>query len=307
MIMDLRHLRYFMAVAEEMHFGRAAARLGISQPPLSQQIRALEQELGVQLFDRTSRRVRLTTGGELFLPQARQTLLQAERAMLTAKRAQMGEIGHLALGITASAPFVPVVSRALYQFRQIHPEVELRLQEMGRDDQIAAIERDLIDIAIIRDADRPLLPTNLTATRLIEESMVLAVRGDHPLAARAAEPGIPDLRDEPLVLYSTAAGAGFNEHLYRLCQDAGFWPRVVYEASGLATLLGLVAAGFGSTILSQSLARLHVENLVYRQFADLGATRLWLIHKATPAPCARMFTAIVQQTVQDDQLQQAPA
>jgi DNA-binding transcriptional LysR family regulator len=299
--MDLRHLRYFLAVAEEMHFGRAAARLGISQPPLSQQIRALEQELGVQLFDRTSRRVRLTSSGELFLPQARQTLLQAERAMLTARRAQMGEIGHLALGITASAPFVPVVSKALYRFRQAHPDVELMLQEMGRDEQIAAIEKELIDIAIARDWERPLLPAHLTATCLIEEPMVLAVREGHPLASRHAPPRIQDLRDEPLVLYSASAGAGFNDHLYRLCQDFGFLPQVVHEASGLATLLGLVAAGFGSTILSQTLARLHVENLVYRQFADMGVTRLWLIHKTTPAPCAQLFTAIVQETVQSEE------
>lgn len=298
--MDLRHLRYFLAVADEMHFGRAAARLGISQPPLSQQIRALEEELGVRLFDRTSRRVRLTRAGESFLPQARQTLEQAERAVQAARRAQLGEIGHLVLGMTASVPFVPKVSSALYRFRETHPGVELTLQEMARDEQLAAVEKGLIDTAIVRGFECPALAPDLTATCLIEERMVLAVRENHPLATREASPTIADLRGEPLVLYAAAAGAGFNEHLFNLCRMAGFQPQVVHEASGLATLLGLVSAGFGSTILAESLARLHVDDLVYRLLLDPIITRLWLIHKGSPSPCAQSFLAIMQDSARID-------
>jgi DNA-binding transcriptional LysR family regulator len=171
--MDLRHLRYFIRVAEEMHFGRAALRLGISQPPLSQQIRALEEELGVRLFDRTSRRVRLTEAGRLFEPEARRTLEQAERATQVARRSLRGEIGQLRLGFTTSGPFVPQVANALYHFRQRYPDVELTLRELARDEQIAGVHNQELDIGIIRDFEPPSLPDTMTAHRLLTEDMVL--------------------------------------------------------------------------------------------------------------------------------------
>jgi len=293
--MDLRHLRYFICVAEEMHFGRAAQRLGISQPPLSQQIRALEDELGVRLFDRTSRRVRLTDAGRLFEPEARRTLQQAERAVQTARLAHRGEIGHLGLGFTASAPFVPSMADALYRFRVTFPEVDLDFRELGRDEQVALIDQGTLDIGITRGFEAPTLPPGLIAERLVEEHMLLAMRQDHPLARSDAAPAIADLAEEPLVLYGAANGAGFNEHLFALCADAGFRPVVTHEATSLATLLGLVAAGFGATVLAQSLARLHVDTLVYRHFATPVKTSLWLVHKRDLSPTARTFKAIIGQ------------
>ncbi|MET0363354.1 MAG: LysR substrate-binding domain-containing protein [Sphingobium sp.] len=295
--MDLRHLRYFLCVAEEMHFGRAAQRLGISQPPLSQQIRALEDELGVRLFDRTSRRVRLTEAGRLFEPEARQTLTQADRAMETARRAHRGEIGHLRLGFTASAPFVPRVAQALYDFRQSYPDVTLVLQELARDEQIAQVDDGTLDIGILRGFDPPLLPDGMMAQCLLEEGMLLAMRQDHPLATRVTDPAIADLAGEPLVLYGATNGAGFNEHFLSLCAEVGFQPTVAHEASSFATLLGLVAAGFGPTILAGSLARLHVDTLVYRPLATSVASRLWMIHKQELSPPARVFKATI---VMDD-------
>ncbi|MFT3967233.1 MAG: LysR substrate-binding domain-containing protein [Sphingobium sp.] len=291
--MDLRHLRYFLCVAEEMHFGRAAQRLGISQPPLSQQIRALEEELGVRLFERTSRRVRLTDAGRLFEPEARQTLAQADRAAQTARRAHRGEIGHFGLGFTASAPFVPRVADALYRFRQEHPGVALVLQELGRDEQIARVEQGQLDIGIIRGFEQPSLPPGLRLESLLEEDMLLAMRQDHPLALRSADPAIADLAGEPLVLYGNANGAGFNEHLLALCQAAGFRADVAYEAGSFATLLGLVAAGFGATVLARSLARLHVDTLVYRHFAAPVTTRLWMVYRDDLSPTARIFKATI--------------
>lgn len=292
--MDLRHLRYFLSVAEEMHFGRAAQRLGISQPPLSQQIRALEEELGVRLFERTSRRVRLTEAGRLFEPEARRTLEQAERAVQAARLAHRGEIGHLSLGFTASAPFVPRIADALYRFREAYPDVDLVLKEIGRDEQIAGLEDGALDIGITRGFGAPTLPTGLVAELLVEEDMVLAVREDHPLAIRSEPPTVMDLADQPLVLYGVTNGAGFNEHLYALCADAGFKPNVTLEANSLATLLGLVAAGFGATVLSRSLARLHVDTLVHLPFATAVKTSLWLVHKHELSPTARMFKAIIE-------------
>ncbi|SER88226.1 LysR substrate-binding domain-containing protein [Sphingobium sp. YR768] len=291
--MDLRHLRYFLCVSEEMHFGRAAQRLGISQPPLSQQIRALEEELGVRLFERTSRRVTLTEVGRMFAPEARATLERAEHAIRTARLAQQGAIGRLAVGFTSSGPFVPRVARTLYDFRQAYPDVELTLRELGRDDQIEEVARRRLDIGIIRSFDRPNLPDGLAAMMLEEEDMRLAVRQDHPFAAQANDPAIIDLQGEPMVFYSAANGAGFNEHFFALCREAGFEPHVVQEAGSLATLLGLVAAGFGATILAHSLTRLHVDNLVYRPLAAPVTSRLWLIHRDDLSPTSQAFRDII--------------
>ncbi|MGC4251568.1 MAG: LysR substrate-binding domain-containing protein [Sphingobium sp.] len=287
--MDLRHLRYFLCVAEERHFGRAAQRLGISQPPLSQQIRALEEELGVRLFDRTSRRVRLTEVGRLFEPEARQTLLQAERATQIAQRAHRAEIGRLMLGFTISGPFVPRVARALYRFRQACPDVDLILCEQDRDEQIEDVGNGKLDIGIVRDYQDPVLPGGLVAQCLLREEMVLALRADHWLAVRPEPPRIEDLAGEPLVLYGAPNGTGFTEHFFALCEQAGFVPQIAHEARSLATLLGLVAAGFGPTILAQSMVSLHVDNVINRPFRTPVTSSLWLIHNNDLSPTGRMF------------------
>lgn len=287
--MDLRHLRYFLCLAEELHFGRAAQRLGMSQPPLSQQIRALEEELGVRLFERTSRRVQLTEPGRLFLPEARKALAQVERAGHVARRAHLGELGRLGLGFTASAPFVPRVADAIYDFRQSHPNVELALQELGRDDQIARIEKDELDMGIVRAFDPPSLPAGMISECLLEEEMLLALRQDHPLARRNADPAIADLAGVPLVLYGATNGAGFNEHFFALCEQAGFRPNVALEVNSFATLLGLVGAGLGATVLAQSLARLQLENLVLRRLSAPVTSRLWMVHKHELSPVALAF------------------
>ena len=291
--MDLRHLRYFITVAEEVHFGRAARRLGMSQPPLSQQIRALEDELGTRLFDRTSRRVALTEAGRLFLPEARKVLVQADHAAQVVRRTQSGHLGRLALGFTASAPFVPQIADALYDFRRNHPQVALKVHEFGRDDQVALIERGDLDIGIIRGVARPTLPDGLTATWLLEEEMLLALRQDDPLAQRAADPTIADLAHVPFVLYATASSADFNDHFYTLCDQAGFKPDVAIEVGSFATLLGLVAAGFGATILARSLSRLNMDKLILRPLSPQVTTRLWLIHKNDLPPTAMAFQAAI--------------
>ncbi|AJR23459.1 MULTISPECIES: LysR substrate-binding domain-containing protein [unclassified Sphingobium] len=287
--MDLRHLRYFLCVAEEMHFGRAALRLGISQPPLSQQIRALEEELGVRLFDRTSRRVRLTEAGRLFEPEARRTLAQADRAAQIARMAQRAEIGRLGLGFTTSGPFVPPVARALYRFRQTYPDVELILREQGRDEQVESVASRQLDLGIVRNFEAPALPEGMLSRCLLKEEMVLALRADHPLALRPAPPRIADLSDEPLVLYGAPNGTGFTEHFQALCAEAGFVPKISHEARSLATLLGLVAAGFGPTVIAGSMARLHVDNVINRPFDVPVMSALWLIHHEDLSPTGQAF------------------
>ena len=248
--MELRHLRYFVGVAEELHFGRAAQRLGISQPPLSQQIRALEDELGVALFERSSRRVALTAPGRLFLAEARRTLAQAAHAIQVARRAELGEIGELTVGFSTSAPFTTVVSQALFTFRQRYPGIRLLLNEMPRDAQIEALAARELDVAFIRGFDLPVLPPDIRALPLIEEPLLLAMRSGHPLADLDRPVRLADLAGESFVLFGRERGSGFNEHFGLLCRRAGFEPHIAQEASGLATLLGLVAAGFGITMIS---------------------------------------------------------
>lgn len=276
-------------MAEELHFGRAAHRLGISQPPLSQQIRALEDELGVRLFERTSRRVRLTDAGRLFEPEARKTLEQMDRAIKVAQRAQRGEVGLLNLGFTTSAPFVPRIASALYSFRQRYPDVELTLQELGRDKQIEEVRERRLDIGVLRDVETPALPAGMVSQCLLTEEVVLAMRDDHPLALRKDDPVITDLVEEPLVLYASLSGAGFNEYFVRLCERNGFVPTIAHEARGLATLLGLVAAGFGPTVIPRSMARIHVDNVVNRPFATPFTSSLWLVHNEELSTTAQAF------------------
>jgi len=291
--MELRHLRYFVRVAEELHFGRAARMLGISQPPLSQQIRALEDELDVRLFDRTSRRVALTEAGRVFLPQAHRVLEQADLAIQAAQRAERGEAGILAIGFTASAPFVPIIATTLFAFRRACPQVHLNLSEIPLDVQIAGLADRRIDVGIMRGFHPPALPDGLIATVLLQEPLMIAVRPDHPLAGSGEALTIADLAGHPFVLYERSFGAGFNEHLMLLCRAAGFEPHVVQEASGLATLLGLVAAGFGLTVIAKSLSALHPDNVVYRPIRQEDAiSRLWLVHHAAMSPaCARFIAA----------------
>jgi len=293
--MELRHLRYFIRVAEELHFGRAAARLGISQPPLSQQIQALEEELGIALFVRTSRRVALTEAGRLFLVEARKTVEQAARAVDVARRARQGEMGELAIGFATSAPFTTVVAQALFAFRKSYPSIHLTLSELPRGAQVQAIADDRLDLGFIRGVDLPALPPTIEARMLMREPLLVAMRVDHPLARTDQAVRIRELRDEPFVFYQREYGAGFNEHIAMLCRNHGFEPAVVQEASGLATLLGLVAAGFGLTVLTRSLSRLHPENVVFRPLDDIAATSmLWLIHRVPLSTASRQFIDLVE-------------
>lgn len=291
--MDLKHLRAFLCVAEELHFGRAAERLGMSQPPLSQQIRALEEDLGVRLFERTSRRVRLTEVGRLFEPEARRTLAQAEHARQIAQMAHHGQRGRLRISFTASGPFVQRLSDGLHTYRHRYPEVELTVRELHSYDQIELLRQDAIDIGMIRAATIPALPEGLQARCLIEEELVVAVRKDHPLATQSEPPSLLECAAVPLVITTAAGAASYYDDVFARAAAAGITLRIASEAAGLATLLGLVAAGVGATLLPQSLTRLQVDNLVYRPLREPVMTRLWLIHTLHASPTAQAFLDLV--------------
>jgi len=300
---ELRHLRYFICVAEELHFGNAAQRLGISQPPLSQQIRALEEQLGVRLFDRTSRRVQLTEAGRQFLPQAHETLAQAERAARVARLAHSGEIGRLSLGLSPSVPFIAEVMDTLARYRRSFPQISVELNELPRDEQIAGVERRTIDIGIVRAFSALELPETMHALPLQREGMVLAMRRDHPLANLERALFLADIEHEPLILFGSMNGAGFNEMLMAHCEIQGFRPNVTLEANSFGTLVGLTAAGLGVTILSRSLARFTIDTLVFRHIEMPFSSQLVMFHARDASPATLNFRKLVDQRVKWGSLQ----
>ena len=282
-IMELRHLRYFVRVASELHFGRAAEQLGISQPPLSQQIRLLEQDLGVQLFERSSRRVRLTVAGRLFLDEAKATLAQAERAVRVTRRAAIGELGELTIGISASTLFVSVVSDALGRFRASHPDVHLSFAELQIAAQRDAVAGGTLDLGFVRSRNKPLLPDSIVAECVATDRMYVAMQRGHRLSNGDTPIDVAELAGEALIHYPYDR-EGFLEDLHRLFDKAGLRARFAQETHEMSTLLGLVSAGLGITVLPGSLRRLNVDNLHYRELSSACAlSSMWLLHNVERA------------------------
>jgi DNA-binding transcriptional LysR family regulator len=290
--MELKQLRCFLCVAEELHFGRAAQRLGMSQPPLSQQIRALEEELGVRLFERTSRRVELTQVGRMFEPEARRTLAQADHARLVAQMAQHGERGRLNISFTASGPFVQRMADALHRYRHRYPDVELTVRELNSDDQIELLMQESTDIGMVRATTAPALPQDLRA--LSGGGRTGGGHAPRPPSGGSGRGALPaGMRACAAGHHHGGGAASYYDDFFTRARDAGIPLRISSEAAGLATLLGLVAAGVGATLLPHSLTRLQVDNLVYRPLREPVMTRLWLIHSTRPSPTAQAFLDIV--------------
>lgn len=267
--MELRHLRYFVAVAEELNFTRAAERLYIAQPPLSTQIRALEQELEVQLFERDKRRVFLTQAGRHFLDRAREILAAVEAAQGETRSAASGSIGRLAMGYTASSMLSVRLPSAIRAFRQAHPQVILTLHEMTSVDQLDAVNARTLDLGILR---RPnvVIPMGVVVEEWYQAPLVAAMPAGHPLARRALR--IKDLRDQPLILYPRHSGIGLYWRVQELCAEAGFRPNMVQEARDAATIVGLVAAGVGIALVPSDTACIQLQGVVYQRLLDKGAT-----------------------------------
>ncbi|MDY7530477.1 LysR substrate-binding domain-containing protein [Pseudomonas sp. Bout1] len=291
--MELRHLRYFIAVAEELHFGRAAQVLGISQPPLSQQIQALEQEIGARLFERTNRRVELSEAGRLFLQEARLVLAQVDKAADVARRAQLGELGELKIGFTSSAPFNSSIPQAIFAFRQAFPAVHLNLQEMSS----TQVAESLVDESIQVGLMRPLpLSDSLSVVELMREPLVAVLNADHPLV-EGSERGLhlAQLAEEPFVFFPRTYGSGLYAQLLNLARDAGFSPHFAQEAGEAMTIIGLVAAGLGVSVLPASYQRIRIDGVVYRTLLDQEAvTAVWLVQrKGQQTPMAKAFVELL--------------
>ena len=265
--MELRHLRYFVAVAEELHLGRAAERLHIAQPPLSRQIRDLEREVGTPLFERVPRGVELTPAGHAFLPEARLTLAQAERAQRTARRAAEGEIGRLRVGFVEAAAYSGVLPDVLGFFRMHLPNIGLSLFELDALEQADAFRGGRIDVGLV-DSPPPDADRWLRVERVYTDPLVAALPHTHRLAARRRL-ALADLAGEPFVLFPRHVGPALFDDLIARCRAAGFSPRVVQEAAGWHTLAGLVGAGMGVAFVPGSLTHFQRPEVVYRPLRDL--------------------------------------
>jgi DNA-binding transcriptional LysR family regulator len=290
--MELRQLRYFIAVAEELHFTRAAERLHIGQPPLSHAIQALEADVGAQLFARTKRWVRLTEAGKLFLADARRILALSEQATETARRAQRGEAGELRIGFTFSTPFTPLFATMINRYRQEYPNVSLTLHEMATLRQLDGLGQRTLDLAFIRPPETA-VPASIRLTTLREDPLMVVLATGHPLAAKAAI-AIEELNGLPFVMYPPDAGTGIYPQIFRLCRAAGFVPNVAQEAGEASTIIGLVAAGCGISVLPASFDRIRLEGICYRPIVDKAAsTKLMLAQRADErAPLVEAFVAL---------------
>jgi len=273
--MELRHLRYFIAVAEELHFGRAAERLCIAQPPLSQQIQQLERELGFRLFHRTQRHVELTAAGQLMLEEAREILAGLERAAAAGRRVARGEVGWIGIGFvgTATYEFLPA---ALSAFRALHPEVELVLRELVSAKQVQALRDKRIHIGLARPG---VVEKGIVSVPLYQEPLVVALPTRHPLAQKERLT-LAELEDEPFILFPRYPKPSYADYLISLCEGVGFSPQVVQEAAEIHTAISLVAAGLGVTLVPASVQSAHREGIAYRPFeAPQPTTELTAIHR----------------------------
>jgi len=258
--MELRHFRYFVAVAEELHFTRAAAKLGISQPPLSQQIKQFEQEVGASLFTRLPHGVALTEAGRRLLQDARLLLQQADQSLENARRAARGESGVIRIGFTSSASFNPFVTSAIRDYRLAYPDVRLELIETNTSHLMELFQARRLNAAFIRPA--PGETGGLKTDLLFREEMLVALPEDHPLAGRGAV-ALADLAEEVFILYPRRNGRALYDAIVGACQVAGFSPRVGQEAPQMASTVTLVAAGMGISIVPKSMTQLSASGVAY--------------------------------------------
>lgn len=290
-LFELRHLRYFVAVAEELHFGRAAARLNIAQPPLSQQIRQLERLLGADLLRRTSRRTELTPAGAVFLEHARRLLAGADRAAEAARRAGRGELETLVIGFTDSAA-LSVLPAIVRRFRAARPDVHLELSEGSTQAQLAALERAAMDAVIVRG---PVPNPTLRTETLLRESFVVAVPTDHPLA-RKRSASLRVLSKESFVLFPRHLAPEFHDQLIAMCIKAGFSPEVRAEGAEYQTILSLVAAGIGVSLVPASVKTLGRAGVAFVSLTDARtkATVVLALRRDHPSAGLREFVEVAK-------------
>jgi DNA-binding transcriptional LysR family regulator len=285
--MELRHLRYFVVVAEELNFCRAAERLRIAQPPLSVQIRHLEEELGAQLFYRVKRRITLSPAGEVLFSQGRRLLREAEQIAEQVREAASGKTGSLSIGFVGTAMY-DILPGALRIFRSMYPKIQLNLEDIHSSDQLQALRSRKIDAGFVRP---PVRETSLEAEEVVTETLMVALPEKHRLRDRS-EIALGELAEEPFLICPSKFEPGLYELYMGLIQDAGFRPRVVQEARHIQTQVGLVAAGVGICLVPSSVTRLQRAGIVYRPInvPQVDITKLMVWRKG---PCSAHFSGFL--------------
>jgi DNA-binding transcriptional LysR family regulator len=286
-----------VVLAEELNFTKAAARLRISQPPLTAQIHTLEEELDLRLFTRTKHKVELTRAGHIFLAEARLTLSQAQRTRKLASQLASGSIGEVRVGFTLSAALNPAVPRILFNFRTENPTINLALQEMLTARQLECLSGNQLDVGFCRELVSA-VPAEINIERIIQERFIAVIHSQHRLAKQNAV-SLEDCADEPFVFFTPALGVGLYEKVIALCGTAGFKPRVVQEANGVIAIVGLVASGIGLSILPESVKSIALEGVVYRplQHPDAVIPLMLAFRKSENAPAVSRFVAHIRRAV----------
>lgn len=290
---DLTHLRTFVVLAEELHFRRAAERLHLTQPPLSQRLRYLEESLGVQLLKRSTRTVELTDAGKVFLDGARDVLKRLEDLNLQTRQASTGHSGRLRIGFVPSAAYA-YLPKVLRKYKARYPNVDIHLDEMAYLRILESLKNRAIDVALLRTSTREKAIQNYTAIR---ESLILAVPRSHPLA-RARTVSVGDLHQEPFIAFSAHDSPYFSERITQVLDDAGARPRVV-QYSLIPTILSFVEAGIGSAIVPESASHIVFPNVVYKKLRGMQAhgsvelTAAW--HRAHNSLLVENFVKIIRE------------
>jgi len=269
--MELRHLKYFIAVAEELHFGRASKRLNISQPPLSQQIMQLEKEIGVQLFSRTNRRVEITPAGLVFLEEARRIMALSDDAVRRTIRADKGEIGRLAVGYIGSANY-SLLPQVIREFRKRFQDVDVSLAELNTSNQIEALRDGRIHVGFLRPP-QGIENEGLSLETVFSEPLMVAMPQNHHIKGKTAI-SLHMLAKEPFIMIPRQRGPGFFDYIIALCQKEGFSPHIALEASQFHTIIGLVAAEIGIAIVPATMQRSRFKGVVFRMIAGEAETVL---------------------------------
>lgn len=298
MHIELRHFRYFVAVAEELHFSRAAQRLHISPPSLTQQIKDLERGLGVLLFRRTKRSVALTDAGTRFLDHARATLLQAERAELVGRQAGRGEVGRIEIGYVTSASCAGIVSAAIKSFRRRHPLVDIQLSKLETPVQLEALVHGQLDIGFLRPPTT--YPTEVTGFTVLSHPLIAALPADHRLA-RARQLRVSDLREEDFIAPTVEIELAFENHTERIATRGRFVPKITRRRPDILTIVTLVGAGLGVAIVPNSFQAVRIPGVVYKPIVPQERARIAAaFRKDERAPAVRAFITELQKSALAD-------
>ncbi|MEG4013016.1 MULTISPECIES: LysR family transcriptional regulator [unclassified Microcoleus] len=290
--MELRHLRYFIAVAEELNFTRAAEKLHMAQPPLSQQIQHLEAELGFQLFRRTKRTVQLTAAGQVFFEESQKIMQQVDRAIQLGRQTSRGELGQLTVGFVSSAAH-NVVPPILQAFRTRCRAVKLELHELTTNEQLQRLREGRIDIGFVRP---PVEEDGINSEIVFREPLMVALPETHPLTDRPYVE-LRELSGEPFILFGRSQAPGLYDAIVSLCQQAGFSPIAGQEAIQMQTIISLVAAEMGVAIVPASMQNFQRRGVVYKSLPESTCmVAIALIWRNHPTAAVQRFLEVVRQS-----------